>query len=176
MDLCWQRSLCFAICYLDYCAPNSKFIIGMYGKVWGQEEKGTTEDEMVGWHHRLDGYGFGWTPGLVMDREAWRAVVHGVAKSRTWLSNWTEPNQCMYRIQYYFWFQASTGGLGMYSMQIRGGYCVSFPHSTSWNNVDWQGILFSKKWRNVVILTYWDQVPQNYLHHISVKFLLQRIQ
>ena len=34
------------------------------GKDWGQEEKGTTEDEMVGWHHRLDGYGFGWTPGV----------------------------------------------------------------------------------------------------------------
>ena len=35
------------------------------GKDWGQEEKGkgTTEDEMVGWHHRLDGHGFGWTPG-----------------------------------------------------------------------------------------------------------------
>ena len=33
------------------------------GKDWGQEEKGTTEDEMVGWHHRLDGPGFGWTPG-----------------------------------------------------------------------------------------------------------------
>ena len=31
------------------------------GKDWGQEEKGTTEDEMVGWHHRLDGHGFGWT-------------------------------------------------------------------------------------------------------------------
>ena len=33
------------------------------GKDWGQEEKGTTEDEMVGWHHRLGGHGFGWTPG-----------------------------------------------------------------------------------------------------------------
>ena len=29
-----------------------------------QEEKGMTEDEMVGWHHRLDGHGFGWTPGF----------------------------------------------------------------------------------------------------------------
>ena len=27
-------------------------------------KKGTTEDEMVGWHHRLDGHGFGWTPGV----------------------------------------------------------------------------------------------------------------
>ena len=31
------------------------------GKDWGQEEKGTTEDEMVGWHHWLNGHGFGWT-------------------------------------------------------------------------------------------------------------------
>ena len=34
------------------------------GKDWGQEEKGTTEDEMVGWHHWQNGYGFGWTPGV----------------------------------------------------------------------------------------------------------------
>ena len=34
------------------------------GKVWGQEEKGTAEDETVGWHHQLDGHGFGWTPGV----------------------------------------------------------------------------------------------------------------
>ena len=32
------------------------------GKDWGQER--TTEDEMIGWHHRLDGYGFGWTLGV----------------------------------------------------------------------------------------------------------------
>ena len=34
------------------------------GKDWGQEEKGTTEDEMAGWHHRLNGHGFEWTPGV----------------------------------------------------------------------------------------------------------------
>ena len=34
------------------------------GKDWGQEEKGTTEDEMVGWHHRHNGLGFGWTLGV----------------------------------------------------------------------------------------------------------------
>ena len=34
------------------------------GKDWWQEEKGMTEDEMVGWHHWLNGCGFGWTPGV----------------------------------------------------------------------------------------------------------------
>ena len=34
------------------------------GKDWGQEEKGMAEDKMVGWHHWLNGYGFGWTPGV----------------------------------------------------------------------------------------------------------------
>ena len=34
------------------------------GKDRGQKEKGTTEDKMVGWHHQLNGHGFGWTPGV----------------------------------------------------------------------------------------------------------------
>ena len=48
------------------------------GNDWRWEEKGTTEDEMVGWHHQLNG------------REAWCAIVHGVRKSLIWLNNWTE--------------------------------------------------------------------------------------
>ena len=57
------------------------------GRDWGQEEKGTTEDEMAGWHHWLDGL-----RELVMDRKAWCAAAHGVAKCWTWLSDWTELN------------------------------------------------------------------------------------
>ena len=61
------------------------------GKDWGQEEKGTTEDEMVGWHHWLNGRGLCGLRELVMDREAWHATVHGVTESDTteWL-NWME--------------------------------------------------------------------------------------
>ena len=36
----------------------------MLGKICGQEEKGTREDEMVGWHHQLNGHGFAWTQGV----------------------------------------------------------------------------------------------------------------
>ena len=47
-----------------------------------------TEDEMVGWHHRLNGHGFGWTPGVVDGQGPHEpAVVHRVAKSRTRLSD-----------------------------------------------------------------------------------------
>ena len=42
-----------------------------------------TEDEMVGWHHLLDGLELSELRELVMDREAWHAAVHGVAKSWT---------------------------------------------------------------------------------------------
>ena len=36
----------------------------MLGKTLMRGEKGTTEDEMVGWHHRLNGHGFGWILGV----------------------------------------------------------------------------------------------------------------
>ena len=64
------------------------------GKDWGQEEKGMTEDEMVGWR-QMD-MGLGGLQEFVMDREAWCAAVHGVAKRWTQLSNWTELNQTIF--------------------------------------------------------------------------------
>ena len=51
------------------------------GKDWWREEKGTTEDEMVGWHHRLNGHEFEQALGDGEGREAWRAAVHGVTKN-----------------------------------------------------------------------------------------------
>ena len=46
-----------------------------------------TEDKIVGWHHRLNGHGVGWTPGVGDGHGGLGAVVHGVAKSWTRLSN-----------------------------------------------------------------------------------------
>ena len=60
------------------------------GKDWGQERKGATEDEMVEWHHQLNGHGFGWTPGVGDGYGDWHAAIHGVAKSRAQLIDWTE--------------------------------------------------------------------------------------
>ena len=54
-----------------------------------QEGKGTTKDEMVGWHHQFDGHEFEWAPGVGDGWEAWCAAVRGVTKSQTQLSNWT---------------------------------------------------------------------------------------
>ena len=60
------------------------------GKDWRQEEKGTTEGEMAGWHDWLNGLSLSKCWELVMDREAWHATVHRVRESDTteWL-NWT---------------------------------------------------------------------------------------
>ena len=60
------------------------------GEDWRQEEKGTTEDEMIGWHQRLDGLELSKLRELVTDREAWHAAVHEVENSWTPLSDWTE--------------------------------------------------------------------------------------
>ena len=66
------------------------------GRDWGQKEKGTTEDEMAGWHHQLDAHEFGWTPGVgdgqggLVCCDSW-----GCGVRHDWVTelNWTESNQ-----------------------------------------------------------------------------------
>ena len=58
-------------------------------KEWRQEEKGATEDDMVGWHHWLIGHGFEQIQETAQDREAWHVAVHVVTESQTWQSDWT---------------------------------------------------------------------------------------
>ena len=74
--------------WLNWKDPNA-------GKDWRQEEKGTTEDEMIGWHHQLDGHEFEEAQGVDDRWEIWCAAVHGIAESdmTVWL-NWTEDSFC----------------------------------------------------------------------------------
>ena len=62
------------------------------GRDWGQEEKGTTEDEMAGWQHRLDGHEFEWTPG-VGDGQVGLACCNSWGRKESDMTeqlNWTE--------------------------------------------------------------------------------------
>ena len=57
------------------------------GKDRRQEEKATTEDQTVEWHHQLNGHEFEQAPGDDEGQEAWRAAVYGNTKSQTQLSD-----------------------------------------------------------------------------------------
>ena len=85
-DWCWSSNILATWC---------EELIGKdpdAGKDWRQEEKGTTEDEMDGWHHWLNGH-LSKFQEMVMDREAWCATVHMVTKGWTWLSDWTTTSK-----------------------------------------------------------------------------------
>ena len=69
------------------------------GRNWGQEEKGTTEDEMAGWHHQLEGREFEWTSGIG-DGQGGLACCgswgHKELDTTEWL-NWTELNLIIFK-------------------------------------------------------------------------------
>ena len=61
------------------------------GKDWGQEEKGMTEDEIVGCHHWLNGHGFGWTPKLG-DGQGGLVCCRSWGRKESDMTEWTELN------------------------------------------------------------------------------------
>ena len=106
----WRRSV-LGVHWKDWCwSWNSNtlatwwksWLIGKYpdaGRDWGQEEKGTTEDGMAGWHHSM-GMRLSKFQEFVMGKEAWHAAIQGVTKSWIWLSDWTELNWCLHQRSY----------------------------------------------------------------------------
>ena len=63
------------------------------GRDWGQEKKGTTEDEMIWWYHRLNGHGFGWTLGVGDGQgglaccDSWGRKELDMTEQLNWLTN-----------------------------------------------------------------------------------------
>ena len=72
------------------------------GRDCGEEEKGTTEDEMAGWHHQIDGHEFGWTPGVgdgqggLACNDSWGFKEWDMTEGL----NWTEGEYIIVRILY----------------------------------------------------------------------------
>ena len=84
------------------------------GRDWGQEEKGTTEDEMAGWHHWLDGHGSEWTPG-VGDGQGGLACCDSWGRKESdtteWLI-WSDLNAYIQNLEKWYWriyLQGSSG-------------------------------------------------------------------
>ena len=81
------------------------------GKDWEEEEKGTTEDEMVGWHHQHSGHGFGWTPGVgdgqggLVCCGSWGRKVSDTTERL----NWTKPILTLQSVSYLFSWIRETG-------------------------------------------------------------------
>ena len=83
ISICWRLKLQY-FGHLMRTVSLEKAL--MLGKIEGRRKKGTTEDGMVRWHHRLNGHDFE-LQELVKDREVWHAAVNGVAKNWTRLSD-----------------------------------------------------------------------------------------
>ena len=103
---------------------------------WGQEEKGTTEAEMAGWYHRLDGQEFRWTPG-VGDGQGGLACCNSWGRKELdtteWL-NWTEPLPYFVSTTYQFCDSANYLSVPLSKMEVEVVTCLSYSYSEYWWN------------------------------------------
>ena len=91
------------------------------GKDWRQEEKGKTENEMVGWRPDMMDMNLSKLRETVKEREAWHAAVHRVTKNQTWLSDWTTIKKRRQRIKITLdsWTMKRREGQDWYKEQCR---------------------------------------------------------
>ena len=130
----------------------------MLGKIEGRRKRGR---QRIRW---LDGItestdmGWGGLRKLVMDREAWRAVVHGVAKSQTWLSDWIELNWLWHGFRYGLWT-----------------FCTSFS--------EWKFLAHRRRWHSLqaaILHTYvspfgYNELCTMFIFHSGRLFSLMRL-
>ena len=95
------------------------------GKDWRHEEKGTTEDEMVGWQYQLNGHAFEQAQGDGEGRGSLLSAVHGVINSQTQLSNWTIQYIIISDVEHLFMYLLPIWILSLEKMSI------SFAHFNS---------------------------------------------
>ena len=125
------------------------------GKDWGQKEKGTTEDETVGWHHRLNGHGFGWTPGIGDGQGGLVCCSSCCCKESDmteWL-NWIELNWCwdMFPL-YLLWWE--------FFIVNRCWILLNAFFNVSWDD----NVIFILPFVNVVYHTDWFAYTKESLH------------
>ena len=128
------------------------------GQDWRQEEKRTTELEMAGWHHRLNGHGLSKLQELVMDREAWSAAVHGVVELETTKRlNWTGLH--IYNSAYFPCFFSSAGSLTLE---------LHWKPWCTWIQVVWRALLQRKLPKCVAkASTSWLALPKGLFGKVS---------
>ena len=131
------------------------------GKAWRQEEKGTTEDEMLGWHHWLDGLSLSKLWELVMDREALHAAVHGVTNSWTRLRDGIELNTVSKGQN---WAQ-SWRCLGPWIYALRTAGSMRYPHWGKGPRPAWDMPLISESKHMVQDIAWLHSALFSWRHH-----------
>ena len=124
------------------------------GKDWMQKEKETTEDEMVRWHHRLDGHVFEQALGVGDGQGSLACYSPWGWKSWTWVSNWTEMNWYL-NIYIYVYIYLHTC---IYVYTHTHTYICIYIHSSSLYKVVWGFICSHNVWR-----TPWGDMETDYV-------------